>query len=149
MKAQTTWFLLANGANGRIVENRGVGKGIAPVENMVFRTDVKHAGDILADRPGRVFDSGGAGRHSMEYGSDPVREIEKQFATTLCTTLAEARAAKKFDRLVVVAAPQTLGDLRAVMDADVKNSVHAEIAKDLTHVPDQELPAHLDKVIAL
>lgn len=149
MKAKTTWVLLANGAHARIVENSGVGKGIHAVAEMVFSEDPKQSGDIFADRPGRVFDSGGKGRHSMEYASDPVREHEKQFASTLCAKLTKEHAANKFDRLVVVAAPRTLGDLRAAMGADLKPIVHAEIPKDLTHAPINELPRHLDDVLAV
>ena len=149
MKPKITWVLLASGARARIVENRGIGKGAAAVDGMVFDADAKKAGDILADRPGRVFDSSGAGRHSMEYASDPTRELEKQFASSLCTVLAKKRAAKKFDRLILVAAPRTLGDLRASMSADLKDVVHAEVTKDLTHVPNNELSRHLESVIAL
>ena len=149
MKAKTTWLLLANGSNARVLENRGVGKGVHAIKDMVFNEEAKQPGDVFADRPGRVFDAGGAGRHSMEYASDPVREREKQFATNLCTRLAMAQAANKFDRLVVIAAPQTLGDLRAAMSADLTRSLHAEIDKDLTHVPTNQLPRHLDDVLAL
>ncbi len=149
MKAKTTWVLLANGANARIVENTGVGTGVSAVEGMTFGVDIKKSGDIFADRPGRVFDSGGAGRHSMEHASEPVREREKRFAESLCSVLEKKRVAKKFDRLVVVAAPQTLGDLRNAMSAGVAEVVHAELDKDLTHVPNKDLPRHLENTIDL
>ena len=113
MKNATTWVLIANGARARIVENTGVGSGLSLVDNLVFAEDTGTASEIMSDKPGRVQDSSGAGRHAMEYASDPVREREKRFAKTLSDVLESGHAMGKFDRLIVVAAPQTLGDLRS------------------------------------
>lgn len=149
MKGTTTWILIANGAKARIVENTGVGKGIVPVDDLVFRESSESASGIMADRPGRVHDSSGARRHAMEYASDPVREREKHFAEMLTDVLESGRQLRKFDRLIVVAAPQAMGDLRASLGSELKKQIHGEIAKDLTHVPNADLPRHLESMLAV
>lgn len=43
------------------------------------------------------------------------------------------------DRLIVVAAPKSLGDLREFFAEAVREKVHAEIDKDLTHLSNEAL----------
>ena len=85
----------------------------------------------------------------MEYASDPVREREKGFADMLAGVLESGRALGKFDRLVLVAAPQAMGDLRGSICPELKKLIHGEIAKDLTHATNAELPRHLERVLAV
>jgi protein required for attachment to host cells len=48
-----------------------------------------------------------------------------------------------------VAPARTLSTLRRSLSARASDLIRAEIAKDLTHVPLQEMPEHLKEVIAL
>ena len=61
----------------------------------------------------------------------------------LADALAEGLAQKAYDRLVIVAAPPALGDLRAALSEHVRTKVTAEVAKDLTKTPDTKLTQHL------
>ena len=119
------------------------------MDGLVFSQGPEHAADIMADRPGRVHDSQGPGRHAMEYTSDPSREREKKFVKMLCEELQSGWVMGKFDRLILVAAPQALGDLRRALGPELKDLVHGEIAKDLTHIPNTELSRHLESVLAI
>jgi protein required for attachment to host cells len=60
---------------------------------------------------------------------------EMAFAARLAQQLGEWAAANRFDKLVVIAAPQMLGLLRAAWDTRVAASIIAEIDKDLTGLP--------------
>jgi protein required for attachment to host cells len=55
----------------------------------------------------------------------------------------------RFDRLVICAAPQMLGEIRNAISPKLKQSVYAEIDKDLIHIKLSDLPKHLQDVIAL
>ena len=44
-----------------------------------------------------------------------------------------------FDRLVVCAAPQTLGDLRGMLSAKSRDKTMAEISKDFSNLPTDKL----------
>lgn len=147
MKNKTTWILIADAARARIVRNDGPGRGVEAVKGLTFEQERLKSGDLMADKPGRTFDSVGAGRHSVEFSSDAVREQDRTFAGSLVSVLQVALARGDFDRLVVIAPPRALGDLRSALTAPLKAVLHAELGKDLTHVPNSELAAHLEAVL--
>ena len=149
MKPVRTWILLADGTRARIVCNSGPGKGLQEVRGMEFEGDNVRSGDLMADRPGRTFDSAGSHRHAMEPHSDPQREAKRSFAAELVARLQEQLQAQAFDRLVLVAAPATLGDIRKALPKPLLGVVYGEIPKNLVHVPNQELGDHLVDVLAV
>jgi protein required for attachment to host cells len=55
---------------------------------------------------------------------------------------------KAYDRLVIVAAPSALGDLRPAISEQVRAKVTGEVAKDLTKTPDGEVAGHLKDVLS-
>ena len=149
MKPVRTWILLADGTRARIVCNSGPGKGLDEVRGMEFEGENVRSGDIMADRPGRTFDSAGAHRHAMEPHSDPQREAKRSFAADMVGKLQDQLQAQAFDRLVLVAAPATLGDIRKSLPKSLLDVVYGEIPKNLVQVPNQELDSHLSEVLAV
>ncbi len=149
MKPLKTWILIANGARARVMQAEGVGKGITALPSMVFGQDAKKTSDIMADRPGRTFDSAGAGRHSMAYHSEPERGRERAFAAMLIGTLQRAYEEGEFERLVLVAPPQALGDLREALPLDLAKTLRGTLAKDLTQLPNSKIPKHLEDLMAV
>ena len=148
-KNQRTWILIADSSRARILSNDSRSGGLTPVEGQVFRSPHPRLREILSDRPGRSFDSVGSGRHAMEYSSDSRREDDRAFAKKLASVLEEAQRRNEYDRLVLAAAPRTLGDLRAILPDQVKAVVCAEIDKDLTQIPNSDLPKHLEGILAV
>jgi protein required for attachment to host cells len=148
MKAVRTWVLIADGARARILENTGPGHGLIPVEGMVFYCDHAATHDLVSDREGRSYSSHGPGRSAVQSRSDPHRELKTNFAHHLSDVLASALEQNSFDRLVIAAAPVTLGDLRAAMSDHVRAKVSGEVAHDLTKIPNSEVADHLKTVLA-
>lgn len=135
------WILVADGARARILRD-----AIPPAEagkesELVFRSEQRHLRDIMTDKPGRSFASTGRRSSAMEYRSDPVREDDRAFALTLAEVLDSHRRAGDFDRLVVAAAPQMLGDLRQAFSDSLRRATAAEIAKDFIKLPAKDLRA--------
>lgn len=147
MKPTITWILIADGARARIFVNRGSGMGVVALEGAEFSGDHRPDREILTDKPGRTFESVGIMRHAIEPHHDPHRELKRSFAESLADMLDEKLAKKEFDRIVLVAPPVTLGDLRAALSAPVRTAVYAELDKDLTKTPAAELPKHLGEVM--
>ena len=77
--------------------------------------------------------------------TDPQRYAEYAFARDLSDHLEKAANEHRFDRLILVAAPKALGDLRELLPKTVHGKIVAEIDKDLTNVPTRELGKHLDE----
>ena len=149
MKPVRTWIVIADGARARIVKNAGPGRGVEADANLVFRSEHRKLQEIMADKPGRAFDSVGKGRHAMAFGADAVREDERRFLQSLAARLEKEATAGSYDRLILIAPPRALGDLRAILSKPVKNRVHDEIAKDLTQLPNDRLADYLSDTIIL
>jgi len=65
----------------------------------------------------------------------------------LADVLAHSLEKRSFDRLIIVAPPTALGDLRAAMPIAVSVTVSGEVAKDLTKTPNGELAGHLKELL--
>jgi protein required for attachment to host cells len=149
MKPVRTWILIADGARARVLQNSGPGKGVQQVVGCDYRTSHEADREIRADRPGRTFDSAGAGRHAMEATSSPHRMAKDDFARALMSDLERKHATGNFDRLLIVAPPRALGDLRHHIPGALKSVLVGEVHKDLTHVPNDELAAHIGDFLAV
>jgi protein required for attachment to host cells len=147
MKPTRTWILIADGSRAHILETTGPAHGLHAVEGMTFHGDHSSTHDMMSDRTGRTHSSVGPGRSAIEAKSDPHRELKKTFAHRLADVLARGLEHKSYDRLVVVAPPTALGDLRAALPPAVRAAVVGEVAKDLTKIPNSELAEHLKGVL--
>lgn len=149
MKKTLTWILIADGNQARMLSNDGPGKGLRPVEGFDLAIPALQAREIVSDRPGRALSPGGSGRSAMEPRTDPVEHREAEFCRSLAERLDKAQREGAFDRLVIVAAPIALGNIRKALAPAVKASVIAELDKDLTNIPTGQLAKHLDGIIAV
>jgi protein required for attachment to host cells len=149
MKPTRSWIVIADGAQARILENSGPGKGLTPMPSEDRHRELPPSRDIDADRPGRTHDRFGPGRHAMEPPSDAHREEKRRFAEELAGQLNSAALKQSYDRLILVAPAKTLGDLRQALNKEAAARVDGELSKDLTKIPDHELAGHLGGVIAL
>ncbi|MBB5042596.1 host attachment protein [Shinella fusca] len=136
----TTWILAADGNQARLLKGVNLMKdGQQSPEQEVFRWEPKKVQDIMADKPGRSHSSVGPGRSAMEYSSDPVREEQQKFTAEVASRLDDYAAEGAFDRLVVCAAPQTLGDLRNKLSEKTRTLTTAEIDKNFSNLPTDKL----------
>lgn len=81
---------------------------------------------------GMVFQSVGGARHMSEPHLDARSETAQHFAANVASDLNAALQAKQFERLVLVAPPRMLGELRKHLDGAVQKIVLAELPKDFT-----------------
>ena len=100
-------------------------------------------GDRNADRPGRAFDSHGAGRHAMEPPSS-YQDLERQsMAAEIGKRVADHFHADEVDRLVLIADPKLLGELRTSLDPAIRDRIALELGKHLTQATTDELAERL------
>jgi protein required for attachment to host cells len=140
-----TWILLAHRSGARILENPGPGKGLEPVEEIPHPEGRFKNQDFDADKPGRAFDSHGTGRHAMERGHSPVEQAAILFAKRLAERLDQARAAGRYERLVLVAEPRFLGWLREALSPETASRVIASLDKDYAEIEPRALTARLSE----
>lgn len=84
------------------------------------------------DRPGRVFDRFGKGRHAMAPGETGRQHEIRRFAHQVAQYLNRARADGSYQHLVLIAEPTFLGCLRKELSATVSKSVSCEMPLDAT-----------------
>jgi len=149
MKPTVTWILLLDGAQAKVFSHEGPGTGLTPVRDLMLEEEPLKAREIMADKPGRSFSSGSDGRSAMEYSSDPVDVREARFVKSVAEVLDGKRQQSAFGKLVIAAAPAALGDLRAVLSDQVKAAVIAEMPKDLTNLPTDQLEKHFGDILVL
>jgi protein required for attachment to host cells len=147
MPKPTIWVLVADAARARLFQVEQPQQTLSVALDQELIGSHLRSREIASDRPGRTFDSGGEGRHAKEPPTDPARYAQEAFARDVVRLLDEKRESRAFERLIVVAPPQFLGDLRAAMPQQLQASVAAEVAKDLSKLPLHELQDHLREVL--
>lgn len=147
MAKPTTWLLVADAGHARVYTVDADTRRIERVPLLEFDAPTPKSREIASDRPGRTFDRVGDGRHAKAPPTDPLRYEKERFAREVAHRLERAATTGAFDRLVVVAAPAFLGDLRAVATPPLASRIAQEVAKDLVHVPPHELDVRLGEVL--
>ena len=147
MKSERTWIVIADGAHAKVLERSVEKPALKTVDGLTVSIELPASRDMLTDRPGRSFESHGRARHAKESRSDPHRELKRSFAKHLAGMLKTNLADKRYEKLVLVAPPATLGDLRDALVKTVRARVVAELAQDLVKTPHNQLRRHLADVL--
>ena len=95
-----------------------------------------------SDRPGSSHSSLGPRRSSVSQ-TDWHDLEEHRFAHDVAATLEKIVRERKVKALIIVAPPRALADLRKSFHDDVKSKIVAEIDKDLTGHPIDDIEKHL------
>ena len=149
MRPTITWIVIADGSEARFFANHGPGKGLEALSPESVSVELRRSGEIMADRPGRTFDSAGQGRHAMAPPSDAKEEQKRRFLKAVAEGLNAAALSGQFDELILAAPPKALGELRQDLDSHALERIRGELAKDLVNTPEQELPKHFAEQLAL
>jgi protein required for attachment to host cells len=133
----TTWYLVADGSRARILELSG--RKLIHVFNEDFIGNKLKSGDTLADDAGRRTSG-----HPAAQRNNPHKMQKAGFALELAKVVDKAREEHRFEKLVLIAPPEMLGDLRNSLPEQVKPHVVREINKDLSELSEGDLWQWLD-----
>ena len=139
----TTWILSANRSSASLFESDWPGKSMRRIQDIPHPQGRMQNQDIDTDKPGRVFDSFGEGRHSTSPKQEPTEHIAQQFALELAEMLNKGRLTNAYDKLVLIAEPKFLGVLRAALDKNTESLVIQTDNKELLDVKEDELSEYL------
>lgn len=140
---QNTWIVVADGEKVLYLRNETDGEN--PNFEVIRAREQDNPKDIeqSANRPGRMPDTGQGQRSALD-DTDWHLLAKERFASELADHLYKKAHEGAFKRLVLVASPQTLGQLRSALHQEVKNKIVAEIDKDLTN----HSLAEIEKIVA-
>jgi protein required for attachment to host cells len=145
-KKLRTWIMVADAARAQLFLSESAHE---PIESFVCLENPNanlRDQDLVSDKPGRAIESVGGARHAEER-IDHHRADKTAFARRVAEYVERGAADKKFDRLVLVAPPQMLGDLRGALGQQSQARVTHEVPKDLTKLPIAKLREQLMPLI--
>ncbi|CUI01094.1 host attachment family protein [Leisingera aquaemixtae] len=129
---QGTWVLVADSEKALFLENTTDAQN----PNLKVRRKDEQENpsnrEQSANRPGR-FNDGPSVHRSAVDDTDWHQLAKERFASDLADRLYKMAHKGQFERLVLVAAPEVLGELRKNLHKEVADRVVAEVAKNLTN----------------
>lgn len=142
MKKTRLWYVIADGGRARFV---------ARDDNGAFRTMASFVStdlhgrsrDLGLDRPARVKESASPARHAIEPRRDLHAAAKEDFIKVVAEQIEAEHDRGQFDRLMLVAPPGILTELKKALSKPVAKLVASDLQKDLTKVPDHDLDGHL------
>ena len=140
----TTWILSANRSSASLFESDWPGKSMRRLQDIPHPQGRMQNQDIDTDKPGRVFDSFGEGRHSTSPKQEPTEHIAQQFALELAEMLNKGRLTNAYDKLVLIAEPKFLGVLRAALDKNTELLITQTVNKNLVDIKEEGLAVYLE-----
>ncbi|MGE5366151.1 MAG: host attachment protein [Betaproteobacteria bacterium] len=136
------FVFVGDGAKALFLRNEGDAQILNLKTERVFTDANPPTHEQGTDRPGRAFSSVGRGRSSVTQ-TDWHKLEEHHFAEQVAAMLERIVRERGVEALVVVAPPRALADLRKAFHPDVKKKIIAEIDKDLTKHPIDQIEKHL------
>ncbi|TAL31943.1 MAG: host attachment protein [Alphaproteobacteria bacterium] len=85
--------------------------------------------------------------HGYDVKSRNHNKGDGAFIEKLATWLDIAEREHVYDRLILVAAPRTLGDMRESLSKNVFSRIIAEVDKELTEMPEAKVKKHLNEIV--
>ena len=97
---------------------------------------------------GRMVSAAGSTvHHKFEPNDNESRHDELIFVHDVSKFLEQLETADVFDRLIIVASPKMLGDLRSNLSQSVKCRVIIEVDKDLTKLGNEDFEKAIKKIV--
>jgi protein required for attachment to host cells len=132
--AHDIWVVVADGEKALFLRNEGDAK----YPNLQVMRELSEENPPTreqgTDRPGRYHDGPSAHRSAVEE-TDWHRVAKERFAEEIAQRLYKWAHRGDFERLVIVAPPLVLGEMRQKLHKEVTDRVEAEISKTLTGHP--------------
>jgi protein required for attachment to host cells len=136
-----SWVVVCDGAKALILQNAGD----AELMNLQLEESLTQPAlpdrEMAADRPGRTRMSG-LGSSAMEETS--LHELASaDFLKEVAGRMLHLVRDKDARQIVLVAPPTALGTLRPQLGAEVQSVITAELAKNFTNMPIDQIEKHL------
>jgi protein required for attachment to host cells len=159
---QTTWIISANAGRARFFSESDPSEPLQEIEDMINDAARMRDSDLETDRLGptaagssshNIGGTQGVGyAHNGQVGAPnkqyqpaqtPEQHEAEKFARDIAKYLLDAHRDGRYQQLVISASPHFLGELRSLLDPQIKPLIKLEVNKDYTHSSAQELREQL------
>lgn len=138
-----TCVVVAESSRARVFEMVNPRNPMKELVDMVHPQSRNHEQMLTSDRPGRTFDRYGQGHHAMEQEVGAKKQEALVFATQLAAYLQSNCTKNSFEDIIIIAAPEFLGQLRKKLDPGTAGRVVREIDKNIVQQDEAEIRKHL------
>ncbi|HNS87737.1 MAG TPA: host attachment family protein [Parvularculaceae bacterium] len=146
---QILWVLVADGEKSLLLANADT--AAHPDLRILSAREIDNPPDRdqSASRPGRMNDGRAGGTHKSAFDDTDFHRLAKtEFAAEIAGRLNKAALQRAFDRIVIIAPPATLGELRQRYHTQLAGKIAAEIGKDLTRHPVEDIEKAVAEALA-
>ncbi|MDE2134008.1 MAG: host attachment protein [Alphaproteobacteria bacterium] len=147
-RQEITWIAVLDGAQARFFALRKNGDGMVfEAAAEALSADLpRYSRDERSDRPARAFAVGKA-RGAVEPRHDYNKLAKHNFTREVAIALEVAFAEGRYDQLVLVAPPRSLGELRELLSERLLASLAHEVPKNLTNLGTDALRKKLSALL--
>ena len=133
-----TWVVVCDGAKALMLENDGDSAQLDLRTREALSQSHEPDRELGAGKPGRSHQAYGLGGSAVEETSWQ-RQAEEAFLKSVAAKLDVLVGEGQAKKIVLAAPPRALGVIRPHLGADVEAAIVAEIAKDLTNFPVEQI----------
>ena len=139
-------IIVADSSRARVFTTDSPSSPLHEIETFAHLEGRIHEQELDSDLPGK--NSGrGAGGHAYQDETGPKHQEVIAFAKRTTDYLDDARKANKLGKLLIVAAPAFLGELRKHISEETNDLVIFELAKNLSQHSVDDIRSHLPKFL--
>ena len=142
---KSTMIIVADSARARVFTFAADRSELVEIDDLAHPEGRLHDREITSDLPGKDIGGTGSGGHTHEEKVSPVEHELSEFARRIAHYLDDARKANKLSKLMLLAAPAFLGELRSQFSAELKKLIVFELDKNLAKMDVADIKKHLPK----
>jgi len=136
-------IVVADSTRARIFTAESARSGLNEIETLANPEGRMHEQDMVSDIPGKDAGKGGAGNHAFQEKVEPKQQKIIEFAKRIAEYLDDVRKENKLGKLLLIAAPEFLGELRNHLSDETHEKVTFELDKNLAHHDEEDIRKHL------
>ena len=91
---------------------------------------------------------GGGGAHAYEEKIEPKKQEMIEFAKRIADYLDDVRKTNKLNKLLIVAAPAFMGELRTHLSNETREKIVFELDKNIAHESVEDIRKHLSNIFS-
>lgn len=143
LRPKKLWALVTDSGCGRLFELERSPRRIEEILNREATARSTPSRDLTTDLSGRESGSATHAGDTKHPRSDAHDEEERKFVQEWVEGLQGALLKGRFEHIMLIADPRTLGRLRGGLDKTLKEAVIAEDARNLTKLKTEDLEPQL------
>ena len=140
-------IVVADSARARIFTADSAHSPLNEIETMAHPEGRMHEQGMVSDMPGKDSGKGGGGDHAFQEKIEPKEQEMIEFAKRVADYLDDTRKSNKLNKLLLVAAPAFLGELRTHLSNETSEKIVFELDKNLAQHSIEDIRQHLSKFL--